>query len=167
MANFPNRYYCKVRCVQTLIFIMFLLLKCDPPICYTLRARKTCFLLLPVLGFYRLQNKLIYILSRFPERYQGRHPVRRQRGLTAVISPKMAKAFLTMFYILWFLLIVSTLEHTNHKGTQIRILCEISYLEPAPKVWKPKSRSPHPGLYLLLKTYNAGVSIIYYCSRGP
>ena len=35
----------------------------------------------------------------------------------------------------------STLELKNKKfGPQIRILREVSSLEPAPKVWKPKSR---------------------------
>ena len=44
----------------------------------------------------------------------------------------------------------STLELKNKKsGPQIRILREISSLEPAPKVWKSKSRSKNPGFYLL------------------
>ena len=47
-----------------------------------------------------------------------------------------------------------TLELRNNKfRPQIRILREISSLEPVPKVWKPKSRSKHMNFMFLVNTY--------------
>ena len=42
-------------------------------------------------------------------------------------------------------------------GLHIRILREISSLEPAPKVWTPKSSSKTPGAYFVLRKYKVGV----------
>ena len=48
--------------------------------------------------------------------------------------------------------IFSTLELKNKKvGPKIRIICEISSLEPAPTVWNPMYRSPQRDLYLCIE----------------
>ena len=65
------------------------------------------------------------------------------------MSPKVVKNGQGIFHISSFCILFpkfSTLElkHTKH-GPQIRILREISSLEPAPIFWKPKSRSKNAG----------------------
>ena len=49
-----------------------------------------------------------------------------------------------MIFIVFVFPSYSTLELIDKvNGPQIRITCEISAPEPAPKVWKPKSRSKY------------------------
>ena len=56
--------------------------------------------------------------------------------------------------VIAFLKISPLVEGTSYFLLQIRNLCEISSLEPAPKVWNPKSRSPNKGFWMCcFKTY--------------
>ena len=59
-----------------------------------------------------------------------------------------------MFVIVVVFPNLSTLERKNKEfGPQIRILREISSLEPAPKVWKPMSRSKNSDVLICVEHF--------------
>ena len=73
-----------------------------------------------------------------------------------------------MIFIVFVVRKFSTLELKNDKNEpQIRILREISSIEPAPKVWKPKSRSKSLGFYFLSRKYKVGVQGFLVFSEVP